>query len=209
MRRIALSLLCMGLLAGCTPDEPAQPTMTPTSTAPTTPAPSATPTPPPVATPTSSPSPTMAESFPPPPATESPEQAAIRAAWMRYWEVYDKFAADPGLEDVTETQLVTTGEESVVIRQSLQQLRADGLQSLGGWEFRDVEILPPTPDASGVTSAEISYCVDRQSLQLVHSASGEPALAEPLPNLDEVAVLEKGEDGVWRVSQRRNQEASC
>ena len=113
MRRIALSLMCVGLLVACTPEEPVQTSPPPTSTVSTVSTPSPSPTtsaPSAVATPSPSPSPTAVESFPPPPATESPEQAAVRAAWTEYYTQFAKYAADPGLGDLTELTMLVTDE---------------------------------------------------------------------------------------------------
>ena len=191
MRRILVGLVGAALLAGCTPEAPATSSPAPTpsvgssapapSLEPPSPFPSASPSESP--SPSPSPSPTAVESFPPAPATETPEQAEIRAAWMKYWEVYDKFAADPTLSDLTETQMVTAGEESVHIRQSVQELRDEGLVALGGWVFRNIEIGETTTDSTGQPKVEIKFCVDRTGLRVVDAATGEPDFAEVLSNM--------------------------
>lgn len=217
MRRILVGLVGAALLAGCTPEAPATSSPAPTpsveSSAPApsveapSPSPSASPSESP--SPSQSPSPTAVESFPPAPAIETPEQAEIRAAWMKYWEVYDKFAADPTLSDLTETQHVTSGEESVVIIQSIQELRDAGLIAKGGWAFREVVVGEAATNAAGTHTAEIQYCADRSSLRIIEEATLQPPAGEPLQNLLETATLERGADSVWRVSMRRNQSAEC
>ena len=122
--RFSLLVLPMLLIAGaCSPAETETPSPTPSSV---THQPSLTATP----TPSSSPSETEGSgdtptaepsaSFPPYEADESADQRGIREGWQNYWAVYDKFIKDPSLTDLTETQIVTAGEESGYI---LDQIR--------------------------------------------------------------------------------------
>ncbi|WP_353081786.1 hypothetical protein [Tessaracoccus lapidicaptus] len=160
-------------------------------------------------TPEPSPSPTVAESFPPAPASESADQAAVRAAWMEYWRVYEKFAADPSLPDWSETQRITAGEEATLIIQSIGALKDRGWRSLGGREFREVGVSLQGTSAEGRAVASVSYCLDSTAVQVVNALTGEPVTVDASPTLKEVATLEEGADGRWRVVEVRNEPAQC
>ncbi|AQX16426.1 hypothetical protein BKM78_11305 [Tessaracoccus sp. T2.5-30] len=160
-------------------------------------------------TPEPSPSPTVAESFPPAPASESPEQAAVRAAWMEYWRVYQKFAQDPSVTDWSETQLVTTGEESGAIISAIGDLKDRGWRSLGGLEFRDIQVVLTPGDAEGPNRAEVTYCLDRSDVSIVDAESGVAVAVGGSATLRESAELEHGADGIWRVSKVRNEPQAC
>ncbi|MHA6525813.1 hypothetical protein [Tessaracoccus sp. G1721] len=198
MRHLLVPLAVVALAVGCTPD--VTPTASPTVSVSPTPAQSPSPTP--------SPSPTAVESFPPAPATESPDQAAIRAAWMEYWEVRSRFVADPTLTDLSETQRVTTGEAEDLILASIRNLRNAGQRSVGGLEFRGVNVGVPREEVGGLAQADVTYCLDRSNVQLLDS-SGAPVAVEGPTTLDETATLERGQDGVWRVALIRNEAAQC
>jgi hypothetical protein len=69
------------------------------------------------------------ESFPDTPTDESPVQAEIRAAWEEYNRVKDKFARDPELNDLTEIQYVTTGQEATdAVKESCSYVRQPDAQ---------------------------------------------------------------------------------
>lgn len=214
VRRIAGAAAVVGMLvAGCSAVGDAGPSVSPSvatietasSEPPVSMSPSASPSP----TPSPSPSPSAWESFPPAPATESPEQAEIRAAWLKYCDVRARFAADPSQSDWSETQRVTTGEEANSILTELGALRNDGLRSLGGLRFRDIVVGEPTQRPDGVTEAVITYCVDRTDVKLVDTKTGEPLAVEEPFTLVETATLELGLDHVWRVALTRNQVKPC
>ena len=198
MRHLLVPLAVLALVAGCTPD------VAPTGSPSVFPSPTVSAS----ASPTPSPSPSAVESFPPAPATESPEQAAIRAAWMEYWRVYEKFAADPSLSDLTETQQVTTGEAQNVILDAIGQLRDDNTAFLGGWQFRDVIVAVPSDGGSGEPTSELTYCVDRSRMRLENTETGVVS-EQSLPSLRETALMKQGKDGRWRLAERRNQEEAC
>ena len=197
MRHLLVPLAVVALAVGCTPDvaPTASPSVfvSPTASA----SPSVSP----------SPSPTAVESFPPAPATESAEQAAIRAAWMEYWRVFERYAQDPKLDDFTELQNLVDGEESSVSMQSIRGLREAGRRPEGGFQFRNVVVDSPASAVSGRT-ATVEYCLDRSRLSMVDVETG-TASSDPLPNLSETATLLEGADGVWRVAQIRNDESTC
>lgn len=199
MRHLLVPLAVVALAVGCTPDvaPTASPSVfvSPTASA----SPSVSP----------SPSPTAVESFPPAPATESAEQAAIRAAWMEYWRIHHKFTSDPSYSDLTETQLITTGEQQNVILDSIGSLREMELRSLGGLQFRDVVVNPPSATGDAPRTSLVEYCVDRQKLILENYSTGEKLAAPGAPTFLEQTTLEEGLDGRWRVSMIRNQEAAC
>ena len=199
MRHLLVPLAVVALAVGCTPD--VAPTSSPSVfVSPTvSSSPSVSP----------SPSPTAVESFPPAPATESAEQAAIRAAWMEYWRVYEKFAADPSLADWTETQYVTTEEEATLIIQALGELRDNGWRSLGGRAFRDVVIAEDVPNQQEADTAEVRYCLDRSGVTLVDAETETAVIVDVPPTFLETATLRRGLDGKWRVAMIRNQPAAC
>ena len=195
---LAPVVLAACVVSACTPavEEPTTaPPSSPTASVSASPSP----------TPEPSPSPTVAESFPPAPASESPEQAAVRAAWMEYWRVRSEFVADPTLTDLTPTQAVTTGEAQDLILRTIRTLRESGSRSTGGLVFRNVEVGEP---ASGATEATVSYCLDRGNLSLV-DADGKPIASEGPTTLTETTTLSLGADGIWRVAQIRNEPAAC
>lgn len=203
MRHLLAAPAAVALLlaVGCTPDD-GEPTPLPPS--PTVSVASSAPSP----TPMPSTSPTVAESFPPAPATESAEQAAVRAAWMEYWRVYEKYAADPSLADLSETQQVTTGEAQNVILEAIGTLRDEDRAFLGGWNFRDVVITQPTESPTGDRAARLNYCVDRSAMVFEDTTSGARS-ERSMPNLKETSVLVQGPDGRWRLAQRRNEAQDC
>lgn len=122
--------------------------------------------------------------------------------------MYEKFASDPhGYTDFTETQLVTTGEESTVIIEMLQGLRNKNLRSGGGKKFVNVEIGSPQ-DQDGTRSSVVTYCIDNTH-QVVYDQTGTPLNREPI-HLKETTTLVEVRTGDWRVSMIRNQSVpSC
>lgn len=202
MRTLLVPVFVLGLLTGCT--AAADPTPTATVASATRSA-SATPTP----TPSPSPSPTAVESFPAAPATETAEQAEIRAAWMEYWRVYEKFAADPSQPDWTETQYVTTEESATIIIQAIGNLKDRGWRSLGGRQFRDVVVSQPTAGPDGSATAVVTYCLDRTGVRLVEVESGDSVQVDVAPTFKETATLKQGADGKWRVAMIRNEPSQC
>lgn len=206
-RRLAIAALTAGiLLAGCTPDT--QPTQTP-STSPSTVTSSAAPTPSP--SPTASPSQTVIESFPDTPTDESPVQAEIRAAWESYQRTLDKFARDPELNDLTETQYVTTGQEATDAVQGIVRLRQNNLMRKGTVIFRDAVISEPTTNTDGVTTAEINYCFDPAHLQTVDIDTGQPGenVIQPDQTMKVKIIMEQMPDGSWRAALSETKLAKC
>ncbi|SHJ61968.1 hypothetical protein SAMN02745244_02900 [Tessaracoccus bendigoensis DSM 12906] len=203
MRCLLVSLVGVLLLAGCAQPSPS-PSVVGTSPA-LTPTPTPTPTPIPSADPT--PTPTSFVSFPAGLPTEDPEEAAIIAGWREYWRVYELFAADPlGDRDPTETQYVTTGEESRIILDRIARLREERIRSEGGFTFRDIVVDPGDKEATP-RIAYISYCVDRAHLRLVRIDTGELVPAEG--TLQERTELQLMLNGQWIVAQVRNEIAEC
>ncbi|WP_182799070.1 hypothetical protein [Tessaracoccus sp. MC1679] len=127
---------------------------------------------------------------------------------MEYWRVYEKFAGDPSLTDLTETQQVTTGEAQNVILDAIGQLRDDNLAFLGGWQFRDIAIAEPAAAGAGEVTSKMTYCVDRSRMRIEDSETGTVSV-QSLPSLAETAVMKQGKDGRWRLAERRNQEEAC
>ena len=200
MRHLLVPLAVVALAAGCTPD--VAPTSSPSVfVSPTVSASSSV---------SPSPSPTAVESFPPAPASESAEQAAIRAAWMEYWRIHHKFTSDPTLSDLSETQYITTGDQQNVILDVIAQLRDQKLRTLGGLQFRSVAVDGPlSGETGGVRFATVSYCVDRRELRVENYETGESMAAPGAPTFLEKAVMNEGSDGQWRVAMMTNEAAPC
>lgn len=199
MRHFLVPLAALALVAGCTPDgaPTGSPSVFPSPTVAASPSP------------TPSPSPSAVESFPPAPATESPEQAAIRAAWMEYWRIHHKFTGDPTLSDLTETQQITAGEQQNQILDLIGNLRDQRLRVIGGLEFRDIVVGQPAADGQDARTAVVTYCLDRRNLMLENYATGEALKAPGAPTFREETTLTEGLDSRWRVLMIRNEEAAC
>ncbi|AQP46829.1 hypothetical protein BW730_04095 [Tessaracoccus aquimaris] len=116
--------------------------------------------------------------------------------------MYEKFAADPSLTDLTETQYVTTGEEANGILDAIASIRQSGLRSEGGFVFRDIVV-----DVTEEGKAKLDYCIDLASVRVVRVDSGEPFPRSG--TLLEHARLERGLDNIWRVAQIRNEQVQC
>lgn len=197
--RVPVTLIAVVLLAGCAGDGDGGESVSPTPSAVTTSVPVASP------TPSTSPTPTVMPTYPSDLPTESPENAAIIAGWQEYWRVYEKFAADPnGYTDFTETQYVTTDEESVVILDSIAGLRELGVRVVGGSVFRDVSVEVLEKDI-----AEIAYCSDTTQVDVRYIDSGETFERDVADSYLETATMWKGDDDIWRVAKIRNEAAPC
>ena len=199
MRHLLVPLAVVALAVGCTPDvaPTASPSVfvSPTASA----SPSVSP----------SPSPTAVESFPPAPATESVEQAAIRAAWMEYWSVFGRFAGDPALTDLTETQRITTGDAQNSIIETIRSLREANIRFLGGLAFREIDIQEPSPRPDGLRESVVRYCLDRSSVRNVDATTGTAVEnTGPLTWIETVSMVE-GLDSKWRVARISGGEDPC
>lgn len=205
---VATSFALLLAIFACTPDP--QPTSAPTqSPTQTATQPSEEPTETPTPTDDPSPTPTQVESFPPPPADESEERASIREGWEEYQRVFYEFAADPTVDDWTETQYVTTGQESSNILTRLGWLREDNKRVEGDTVFRDVEITDPERNADGVAIAFVTACLDPSHRRIVDLDTGEPTEDQLTETLQERATMEEGADGIWRVALFENEFAEC
>lgn len=208
---IAVATLTIGtFLAGCTPETAPEPSPTPTPVITTeAPAPSPTPTTP-SAEPT--PTPTAIESFPDDVTGDSPGQAAVREGWQKYESTVDRFTRDPELNDLTEIQYVTTGQESTDAVQSITRLRQNNLMRKGDPVFRDVEIAEPAANADGVMVSEVSYCFDPKYVQTVDIDTGEQGgenALQPDQTLKMKVLMEQLPDGSWRAALASADLASC
>lgn len=158
----------------------------------------------PVVSASPTPSPSAVASYPASLPTDDPEKAAVIAGWQEYWRVYEKYAADPSLKDLTETQYVTTGAEANEVLDMISDLRRQGLRSEGGRVFSNVTV---SPESGTPRRAAVKYCVSVDSLILIEISTGQrvPRTGQYL----EVAVLENMKDGTWRVSHVSNEDAQC
>ena len=190
------------LLVACSPGGGQSPTPVKSSGEVPSPSITAAPIPSPSPTPSASVVPSALASFPADLPTADAESAAIIEGWQAYWRVYEKFVADPSLTDLTETQHVTTGEESNGILATIEQLRAEGIRSEGGRQFRDVVV-----NLVGSDSATVAYCIDLSGLRVFDTKTGE--LVPRSGQLREQATLRKMPDRSWRVEQIRNESAQC
>lgn len=207
--KLTVAALAACLLVACSPTPAESPTPSPTETT-TTAAPTPTPTPTESPSSTPSPSPTSAESFPTPPTAAGEEELAIRQALMDYYAVMDKFAADPTLTDLTETQYVTTGEEAGMIVKALNELRENGHVATGGRSFHDMRVGEPEVNSEDVTVVTVTYCQDQSRVRVLDAETREDTGLHPVPFVDVVATLELGLDDKWRVAMIRDQEVeSC
>lgn len=203
-------LAAVVLLAACTPaggEEPTpspDPTPTVTSPAPPSPTPSPEPT-----TEEPSPTPTEIQSFPPAPEGESDEIAAIREGWEEYNRVKEKFAKDPTLKDLTETQYVTTGFAAQMIIEQISSLRKDNLRVVGDRIWRDVTITEPSTNADGVTIATVTACYDPTHAYAVDIDTEEPSKERLTKTLRETLLMEQGADKIWRVADYDNESEEC
>lgn len=206
MRLVFALVAVVALVVGCTPEAVESPTPTP-SPVETTVTPSESPT---VESPSPSPSPspTVFQSYPVDLPTEDPETAAIIEGWQEYQRVYEKFAMDPsGYTDYTETQYVTTGQESTVILDRIDAFRNNNLELVKGRAFRDVVASPASDQADGTSIATITYCLDINQLEIRDTTTGE--LVERSGAFVETAHMRQGLDGIWRVEGHDSTGAEC
>lgn len=142
--------------------------------------------------------------------TDDPETAAIIHGWQEYWRVYEKFAADPsGFTDFTETQYVTTGEESDLILDRIATLRHRNLKVEGAQRFRDVSVDEIRETLDGLRTTGVSYCADNSERRLIDAATGEVVPRKGGDTYRETASMVEGLDGIWRVASMENEESSC
>lgn len=214
LARVVVMALIAVAAGACTaePESPASPTAGPVvSESPSTRVPSPSPTPSSSLepTPAASPSPTAFQSFPPPPPNETDEQAAIREGWEAYNHTLDKFLRDPTLTDLTETQYVTTGDESIRIIDEIALTREAKVRVEGDMLFRDVEIGEVVANGDGERRAVVTYCFDPSHQRAVHIDTGEPYSNPRTTTLEARDTVEQGKDGIWRVALHENLEAPC
>ena len=205
-------LIMLILAAGCTssvvngtapPTTSASPSVV-TSTR--TPTPRQTPT----ASPTPSPSPSLntVPSFPSAPATETPDEAAVRAGWEAYLKQLARYAADPTLTDLTDLANHATDNGLPRTIHQIQLVRERNEIIKGGAAYTDVTITIPHPDLGLEGSALVHYCFDRSRMQAVDAQTGE-AIPREVGNLEEQATMQRGSDGQWRLDSMRNRESTC
>lgn len=208
---VALAVVSLTLAAGCTsqpeptPDVPVSTSASPGVVPSVSSSPSAEPTP----SPEPSPSPSVFESFPPAEPDASVEQLAIREGLIRYWNVFDKFAADPTLTDLTETQIVSTGEAANVILDEIQEIRENGHIAVGDRSFHDIAVAEPTTNADGMTTAQVTYCNDRSQVKVLDAKTKEDTGHRPFPYVQVTATLHEGADGIWRIAMIRDQQVEA
>lgn len=207
---IAATLTIGALLAGCTPEPAPEPSPTPTQVTTTeTPTPSPTPTTP---SPEPTPTPTAIESFPDDTTGDSPAQAEVRAGWQKFESTIDKYARDPELNDLTEIQHVTTGQEATDSVTGIVRLRENNLKREGDLIMRDTQISEPAANADGVMTSEVSYCFDPTHLRTVDVATGEQGgenAIRPDQTMKVKVLMEQLPDGSWRAALTETELTPC
>lgn len=153
----------------------------------------------------------MSQWFPDQPAGESRVQAEIRAAWETHEITMDKFARNPDLTDLTEIQLVSTGQEATDSVAGIVRLRNNNLIRKGYVIFRDAVIAEPTTDTDGVTTSEINFCFDPAHLQTVDIDTGQPgeSVIQPDQTMKVMVLMEQMPDGSWRAALSETELAPC
>ena len=198
-RRIALAVT-LALCAACAPQTDPQPSSSPAAATPTSPSPSS----------PATPAPSTHETFPPTPAHESPDQAALRAAWTNYWTLYYKFAANPNLIDdpthADQLYTVATGQGYQFLRDEIRRLQERKLTATGDL-LTDLVINEPTSSPDGRT-ATLTFCWDLRNQTLLDQ-DGQPYSPSNLPPvlLQEWTMLE-GADNAWRLFNLTSKEAA-
>ncbi len=146
-------------------------------------------------------SPSVFESFPSV-VGESGDRAAVRAGWLEYWRVYDKFASDPAkYADMTELGRVAADDALTVAIREINELRQDGWRSRGGLRFSSVTVSDPV-SVGGERTATVTYCIDTSELVVI-DRQGKPVEQEGW-RLQETATMREGGDKIWRMVQVRN-----
>ncbi len=153
----------------------------------------------------------MSQWFPDQPAGESGVQAEIRDAWETHEITMDKFTRNPDLIDLTEIQLVSTGQEATDAVQVIARLRGNNLIRKRYVIFRDAVIAEPTTDTDGVTTSEINYCFDPAHLQTVDFDTGQPgeSVIQPDQTMKVMVLMEQMPDGSWRAALSETELAPC
>lgn len=157
------------------------------------------------------PSPTFSQSFPPPDPDQSDEQRAIREGWEAYKRVLEKYARDPDLTDWTETQYVTTGEESFNVIESIAYLRDENLMLVGDTVYTEVIVGERETTSEGRAIATVTSCLDPTASEryVVDIDTGEKAEMQLTQTLLETVTMELGADDVWRAALVRNEGRTC
>lgn len=201
--RVTAVLVAVLACAACTPSTPT-PSPSVTASQPTS---SPSPSLPPSVSPSPSPEPTI-DPFPDKPEKESAEQAEVRAGWQAYLRVSDKIARDPFL-DLSETQLVTTGQAAAEIIRSFNSLRKANLKRIGDPVFRDAVISKPSTNADGVRTAEVRYCFDATRMKTVDADTGKEGENTLNGTMKVKNLMEKMPDDSWRVALTETEIAPC
>jgi hypothetical protein len=202
-RLAACALLVGSIVAGCT---------TSTADNPTSAVPSGTASPSVVdtssASPASSvpasPSPSVIDVSTPPtsPTTLDPEaqeiadRAAVEAAWVKFWSVYDGLIRIPPAER-------DAAAASVAVDPTLSQMIDDATTfAAQGIDFYGSSTFHPYWEQSinGAATAVMGDCTDTSSSGSVNTVSGQ-TLTVGVPKNNTRATFVRDEQGVWRVSE--------
>ena len=123
--------------------------------------------------------------------TQVDEEAAVRAAHLAYWEMYE-VVGDPPDPDHPELARRATGDAYERLRASLVQARAAGQSLRGGWQS-SVQAVEVRGD-----SAQVTDCL--LDLGKVRDSDGEILVGgDSEPSLQSTELVRSGE--TWRVSR--------
>ncbi len=177
--RVVLAATAALAVAGCSGGSGAPASPTPSATA--SPSISTTPTPP------ASPSPT--------PSSVS-EVAAVDAV-VRFQEVLDRLSADPE-SDLTELNLVASGQSLLQWQSILMQYRAEGWRQVG----EQTSTLVGSTAGSSSSQWFVDMCVDVSGADVLDSAGNSVRQGEgPTRVLTEFTVEQRGVSEPWFVTQ--------
>lgn len=197
---IAITTVAVLLVSACQPGPPNEPTIddapTPSPTATPTVAPTTSVTP--SATPSPSPSPTAWESFPPPDADEPAEIRAIREAWQNHESIFDEYARDSSLKDMTKLIQFASGDEASSVVHSLGHIRDLGLVRSGRVKYSHVEVTLPEKNKNKPRTAVLTACKDSSNVRYIDASSGEIPTGNDA--LDVIAKLKV----TWVMEQQPN-----
>lgn len=126
-------------------------------------------------------------------------RAAALAAFAGMWRAYDQAglapAADPDDPVLAE---VTAGDALEGLMTALGKLRNQGLVFEGTYELTATEVVELSPEEAP-TAAQIEDCLNSSEWVVVRADGGEYE-DEPGGRRAVFADIEKGDDGVWRVT---------
>ena len=139
-----------------------------------------------------------------PAAQEAADRSSVEGQWVAFWNVYDAIVRTPKDQRAAELAAVAVPPVSDNVLDAANQADIDGVDNYGpvthrlSWQF----------PINGASTATIADCQDQSQVGTIKVLTGEiSALGQPRSNMR--GVFNKGEDGVWRLSQILFLEAAC